>query len=466
MTMGKQALKAGIAYTIISFMTAGISFITTPIFARILTKEDFGTYNTFISWFNIFSVVATLKINASFINARVDYRDDFNGYIFSSMGFVGVTLGIILIVFNIFSDFFISLFSIRLSYINLMIIYIFFGECIKMYQTREQYFFRYKQSACISLLLVSITVIASLFGVNLCKDRLQGRILGQIFPSIIIGSIVLGKFAIENKRIQIKYWKYAVPLTLPYIPHSLSLTLLNSLDKIMITKICNNRETALYSLAYTCSSIVTILMSSMNTAYSPWLAQKLEAKEHDEILKFSYLYISSFVFLVIGILLVAPEALLILGGKSYIEAKYVMPPVMIGCALQLLYTMYVNIEQFQKKTVGMAIASVCAAIINYILNLWLIPKFGYIAAAYTTWFGYLFLLSAHMILVQRLKLGRIYNNRFILTMVLIESIIMILMNSVYKHNIIRVVLFIIYILIFIFLLIKYSAKIRKLLRNK
>ena len=72
-----------------------------------------------------------------------------------------------------------------------------------------------------------------------------------------------------------------------------------------------------------------------------------------------------------GIMLIVPEFLLIMGGQSYIEAIYVMPPVAFGCVCQFIYTMHVNIEQFKKKTVGMAIASISAAGLNYLLNMFL-----------------------------------------------------------------------------------------------
>ena len=79
-----------------------------------------------------------------------------------------------------------------------------------------------------------------------------------------------------------------------------------------------------------------------------------------------------------------------------------MTPVAMGCVCQFMYTLYVNIEQYKKKTVGMAIASVTAALINYALNALFIPKYGYIAAAYTTLFGYLVLFIIHMLIVKSL----------------------------------------------------------------
>lgn len=233
------------------------------------------------------------------------------------------------------------------------------------------------------------------------------------------------------------YWKYTLRICLPYVPHLLSMIVLNSTDRIMITKICGATDTALYSLAYTCGSIITILLNSINTAFSPWLAERLHENDTKSVRSFSTYYIASFVCIALGVMLVAPEVLYILGGKEYLAAIYVMPPVAMGCICQFLYTMMVNIEQIKGKTVGMAFASVSAALLNYVLNLLLIPKYGYIAAAYTTLAGFLLLLGLHMWLVRRMGMSHTYNYRFIVGAVIITSIFTLLVNTIYATHIIR-----------------------------
>ena len=203
----------------------------------------------------------------------------------------------------------------------------------------------------------------------------------------------------------------------------------------MITDICGSEETALYSLAYSCSYFITILVSAINTAYVPWLSDCLHDEQYERINKFSYKYIAFFVYCVLGIVLIAPEFLLILGGRNYISAKWVMPPVMIGCAMQLMYTMCVNVEQYYKKTKGMAIASVSAALLNFILNSIFIPKFGYVAAAYTTLICYVFLLIMHMVLVR--KIIRLYDYKFFVLMVAVLLGWCFLSNLIYINNYIR-----------------------------
>ena len=205
----------------------------------------------------------------------------------------------------------------------------------------------------------------------------------------------------------------------------------------MITKICGAGDNALYSVAYSCGHMVTLLMTSMNNAFAPWLGDRLIEKDYSQIRKVSKYYMMLSCVLAIGMMLLAPEILMVMGGKSYLEAIYVIPPVAMGCVAQFIYTLFVNVEQFKKKTVGMAFASVAAALLNYILNAIFIPKFGYIAAAYTTLVGYLFLLAIHMILVKRIGYSKTYSYSFVITFVFVMIAITIGINVLYVNSILR-----------------------------
>ena len=238
------------------------------------------------------------------------------------------------------------------------------------------------------------------------------------------------------------------------------------LDKVMITDIRGEEENALYTLAYQCSSVVTILVTSLNTAFSPWLGEKLHKDALDEIRAFSKKYVLIFLFFAVGIMLISPDIMMVMGGKPYMEAQYVMPPVMLGCVCQFVYTMYVNVEQFKKKTVGMAIASVSAAAMNYGLNYLFIPKYGYIAAAYTTLISFLWLLGTHMFLVWRLGLSKTYPNRFILSLVGIATVITVGINVLYSHTIIRYGITLIYACVLIFVIIHYKDQLIKLFKRR
>ena len=54
-------------------------------------------------------------------------------------------------------------------------------------------------------------------------------------------------------------------------------------------------------------------------------------------------------------------------------------------------------SEYKKKTLFISINTVISVVVNIGLNYWLIPIFGYTAAAYTTAFSYILLFTLHYI---------------------------------------------------------------------
>ncbi len=466
MSNNTKALKSGVWYTVSSFLARSIGFLVTPFFARMLTKTEFGLYNNYSSWLIILTVFVTLHLESTLISARYDFENKFDEYIFSILGLSAISASIWLVVVNIFRDFFCSLLKLDIIYLDFLLVYLVFSPAVQLYLAREIYYFEYKKMVFASLFISIGTSLLSILLVFLMNDKLTGRIVGEIIPTIILGGIFFAFFFSKGKRIRIKYWKYAIPICLPYIPHLLSLNILNAMDRTMITRFCGAEDNAVYSIAYSCGAIVTILGAALNSAYAPWLGEKLanfNEENVNEIRKYSKFYIICFLILAVGIMVVTPEILFLLGGKQYLDAKFVLAPISMGCVCQFLYTIFVNVEQFKKKTIGMAFASVIAALINLILNGLFIPRIGYQAAAYTTLIGYISLLVMHMLLVKRLKLEKIYSYKFVYGVVLVGIGIMMLMIFLYSHDIIRYIFILIYIMIIVFYLIRFKDKIFEIL---
>lgn len=464
--LSTKALKSGIWYTFANFLTKSIGIITNPIFNRMLTKAEVGSYGNYTSWLSVMAILITLNLESTFISARFDYEKEFDSYASSMFLFSCISSLFWFVLLNVFSGFAVDYMNIDRSYINCMCVYLLFLPAVHLYQTKERYRFGYKKSVLISCLIAVGTAAVSVLLVYVMPDRLTGRVIGSALPTIVLGTILAVLLLKAGHNIKLSHLKYALPICLPFIPHLLSMTFLNSLDKMMITDIRGEEENALYTVAYQCSTVVTILVSSLNTAFAPWLGEKLHDNSFSEIRSFAKKYILIFMYFAIGIMLVSPEIMMFMGGKPYMEAKYVMPPVMLGCVCQFVYTMYVNVEQFNKKTIGMALASASAALLNYVLNYLMIPKYGYIAAAYTTLVSFIWLLGVHMFLVYRLKLSKVYPNKFILVAVGFASIVTIGINVLYGHTILRYAITVLYGCVFIYAVIHYREQLLQLLKKK
>lgn len=461
-----KVLKSGIWYTISNFIVKGIAFITMPIFTRIMSTDDVGMFSNLIAWFNIIAIIATFELYSSVSIARFDYKNDLNKYISSNLFFGSLITLIFYIIVLVFYDFFTKLMMIDFKTLNIMFIYLLVYPAIQMFQIKNQIKYNYKSIVFVTLSNALISSIASILLTLIFVNKLDGRIIGYFAPMIIISLGIYIYLMFEGKSINKKYWHYALKISFPLIWHLLAGYLLSSADKIMITKMVSSHANALYSVAYTISQVIAILWMSMNNAWSPWAYEKMENKEYNVLFKNSKPYLIFFLIIVFAFMLVAPELLLIMGGKEYLETKYLIPPVMVGYVFQFVYSLYVNIEFYHKKQKNIAFGTMIACVINIILNYLLIPKFGYIAAAYTTLIGYISLYVIHYIFVKKLGCTYWYDNRFFLKMLIISLFSLLVSNLLYKFNIIRYCLIVLIAIGFIIFCVRKRDKLRTALKNK
>ena len=188
----------------------------------------------------------------------------------------------------------------------------------------------------------------------------------------------------------------------------------------------------------------------------------MDSKDKKTIRKNSKIYISVFMGLLAGVYLIAPELIWILGGEQYYEAKYVMPPVILACSFQFIYGMYVNIEIFAKQTFTISFGTLGAAMLNLYLNQWLIPRYGYIAAAYTTTVGYFVLLLFHYGIVRVFikENADLYDKKFIVIVILLMVMLSCVSLVLYKYDFFRYLLLFAYIVAVVVVISRHQDQIR------
>ena len=234
------------------------------------------------------------------------------------------------------------------------------------------------------------------------------------------------------------------------------------MKQIMITKICGEDETAVYTVAYTVATILLILWNSVDATYAPWIYQKMENKEYQSIGKRAQQILSVFLVGAIVATLFAPEIMMFLAPASYLEGVYIIPAVSAGVFFIAVYSLYMRIELYLKKMHTVTIGTVTAAIANLALNALFIPKFGYYAAAYTTLFCYALLSVFHFLNVKRLGYAHIYKNRFVLGISVLMILLIMAVSLVYRYPIIRYICIVVIVTVLILL----RKKIVCILKNK
>lgn len=423
-SINSKALKAGLWYTICNVLIRGMNFLTTPIFTRLLTKTDYGMYSNYTTWLGLLTTLTTLDLYVSIARAKFDYKDDIEGYISSIQCLGTLFTGGCYVIICLFPLFFQSVFGLDMIYIHILFLYLLVSPAFQILQEKHRQFMKYKLVSALTIVSTLATVICSLLLVITMENKLLGRVIGNTVVLFCICVIIYAYNQLKGKRVSLTDWKYALAIAVPYIPHILAGNIMGTTDKIIITHFWGAEYNALYSIVFTCSLIVTMVGSSINQAWSPWLFAKLSTKSFDDIRKTTKMYLYLTLPVMSMIFLIGPELVWVFGGEEYMECVSLVPCVMMGCYMIILYTFFVNVEMYYKKTLGISTRTVISGLFNLITNLIFIPTFGYTAAAYTTLASYILLFVLHYSAGIKLGAKNFYDLQQLLYCLLFMSMVM------------------------------------------
>lgn len=436
---GQVALKAGIWYVVSSIIVRAIGFITTPIFTRLMSTAEYGTVQTFTSWYTLLLPIFTLNLTYSIGRAKIDYPGKLNEYMGSMQLLASLTsfgLGCLIIVFISPVSGILELTKIESI---LLLAYLFFHIPILMRQSFYRFSYLYKQNIAISWYSALSSTIFSIVLLLVCKgDKADLRIIGLTLPTVFL-SLFYWITSIKEKSLKVNndYWKYALRISVPLILHTIAMHILSQSDRLFITKIWGKSETAFYSLAYTFGALFNILITAISEGWLPWFHDTYHENDFAAIRKNVKPLIILGCYVGLACVAFAPEAVMILGGIKYQNSILCVPPIAIGVVVQYVYSHYVNIELHLKKTMYVSAGTIVAAVFNIITNAIFIPQFGYIAAAYTSLASYFILLLIHFAVTRYILKIKIYNDVFMFGSLLVTGMITTILIWTYKYRVIR-----------------------------
>lgn len=402
-------MKAAFWFVCMSMIQKALSFITVPLFTRVMETEQYGYYSVYLSWVSILTVLLTLNLDSgAYSNILGKEKNETTKH---TMTISYITLCfVVTLVSSVFIVIFIRQISafIGLSYLSivLMLLEIISLPSIRFWNFQQRFYYRYK-------ILVIYTLASSFLNIGLGiffvlntppKHQAEGRILSIAIVNIIAALVFYFYFVKKAKQIAvIKAWKTTLQFQLPLIPYYLSMNLLMSSDRIMIQRMIGVGEAGIYSVAYSAGQLMTILKQCLMDAVRPWIYEQLNNKR--------YLMISKLItYMTFGIMLIsvtfsafAPEIIRLMASKEYYNAIYVIPPVAMSSIFTFMYQFFSIIEMYYAKTKHIMRNSLWAAMINIILNTIFIPRFGYLAAGYTTLISYICLCIFHFKTINCMK---------------------------------------------------------------
>lgn len=394
-----EVTKATFAFFLCNIIQKCISLITTPIFARLLSPEQYGVYNTYISWLQILTIIVTFRLDYGIFNKGMSkYPEQKDEYTSTMQGITTILATFFLIVYLLFHNFINGITELSTFITLAMFMEVYASSAMSFWLIRQRYDFKYKIVVIVTISMAIINSGVGIIAVIMFNHSGVSRILSSVIVQCCFGYVIyIYNLKKGKKFINKEIARFAILFNIPLLPHYFASYILDQFDRIMIMKMVGYSAVGVYSIAYSSGFVLKIITNSLNNTIVPWQYRKLEDKEFEPISNCISSILFGITICLLGYMTLAPEVIRIFGGDNYYNAAHILPLVTASVFFIFLYELFANIEFYYDSNKFTMYIAVIGAILNIVLNYIFISKWGYSMAAYTTLFCYIYFCLSHYI---------------------------------------------------------------------
>lgn len=396
-------IKKYIKYFISLVIPILLSFLNSFILLKKLDITEYGEYSIILVSLNLLTTLLFSWINFSILRLYIKYGAEKKEKILIETGskiyIILLFLGILISIYNIFIK----------NYLNVYVVCtVIFSSMhsfkLTYYRIREEET-KYLVQTFINNTLKSIFIYIFVWKLNF---GIKGALLAIIMSSLFYDFLFILKCSnirnkVFDKEILLEMLRFGFPL----IGVLLTNQLLSDLDKYMLKYYLSDYEVGIYSFYYKISdiSIGNLIKLLMLVAY-PNIIKTFENFGIGKARKLIEKKISEYIFLIsIGIIaieLITPYIIRIF-FYDYLESTYLLKYINLGLAFNGL-CQYINKEiELRKLTIKLFYLILISLICNILLNVYLIPKYGILGAAFSTILSYIAYLFCSIFFNKKLK---------------------------------------------------------------
>jgi O-antigen/teichoic acid export membrane protein len=405
--MLKRLLKDSSIYGISGVLSKGISIFLVPFYTRVLAPKDYGTLDII----SIVGVIATVLLGMEIYQAIARYYFECNTdidkeqYVSTAFFFCTISFSVLAVVTQIFAAPFSALLLgndshaviVRIAGINIFFMGLYhFSLDILRYRLEP------KKHALCSITYSLVTITTSIFLVLILRHGIIGVFYAQTVSNALsfLFALSLGRtsyvflFSPSILRIMLRF-------SLPLVPSSLAVYVLNYIDRISIRSLLGLSELGIYGIGFRVSSIVPVAMLAINMAFTPLIYSTYKDKETPRhIAEFMRYFVFAALIVISCVSLFSKEILIVLTTPNYYAAYSVVPFLVTSAFVSNMYNFAPGLP-IAKKTRHIAVIQVVSAGVSIVLNLSLIPVFGIVGAACANLASAAFAFSANLFFSQK-----------------------------------------------------------------
>lgn len=402
MSRGKNLLKNTFVISFGTFVPRFASLITLPIITGSLTKAELGTYDLITTLITLFCPISTLQLGSAIFRFLIEYREEkekTKEVVSSAYLFINVFSVVSLIIF------YCGLYKLNFG-TRILIVACYYLE-IQLYSLQQvargmafnrAYSFSSVVQAFTNTVLIFLCISIKGWGLyGALIARIVAIALGLLY--IIIRCKLFRYISVSffDKELLEELLRYSCPM----IPNSISLWVLSSSDRLLLTIFMGVEAEAEYSVAY---KIPAIFMMVQNTFMYAWQENASLAYRDSDVNDYYSKVFSCILRILAGVLALlvgtAPFLYKILIKGDYTSAFSQMPILFIALFFCAVSSFLGGIYVAQKKTINIGCSMLIASLVNLAIDLALINHIGIYAASISTLASYFLLTIYRMINIQ------------------------------------------------------------------
>ena len=246
---------------------------------------------------------------------------------------------------------------------------------------------------------IVLTVAFTVILVVVYREGPLGIIVGNLSGTLLIYLVLL---AYRHEQLGLQWDKRLLQAVnrfgLPLVPTALAMWVTNFGDRFMLAKLLHGpdalTQVGQYSLANKIGSAMVLLFTAFQVAW-PAFAYSIEDEKEA---KRTYAFVLTYLMLIaawaaLALSLFAPWIVHFLGRRpGFWPAASAVPALVFSSVFFAGFIVVTIGVSRTRQTQFNWIAATIAAVLNFTLNLWLIPAYGMLGAAYATLAAYIVLM--------------------------------------------------------------------------
>ena len=359
----------------------------------------------------IFTVLTTFEISGGVLYRGISkFENESESFLSSALGAASLLSVGALFIYMIFKSSINGITELGTPLTLLLFLQIFLNTAIGIYFAQKRYEGDYKRVAIINLAIGIISPALALLFIFL-GGKGESRIIAPLITHLAIGVPVIFSIVKRGRRLFSRSaWRFIFSITVPLIPHYLSLSLIAQSDKIILSKILGEASLGRYSAAYSVGFMMSLVTNGILLVLSPWIMKRQKASDTEQISAVLSTCAGLVCLGALFFLSVAPELFRLIVRADYYDAITAVYPITLSVVFLFLSSALQSCLIHYEKPAIITKNSVFCASVCLALNFLLIEKLGYAGGAMSTLLSYALLFVLNSNSLKRLSKNSINVN--------------------------------------------------------